>query len=201
MGQNCQISDSTARQNQGSGILSDTGGNFSSCVVQGNQGSFGIDAGWGSLLKGCNVSENTATTAGINASEGCLISQCTTAKNSGKGIVTAIGCHIKNCYSSENASSGISVYWSSRLEGNKSYENAGSGIYVTGGDNRIDGNHLQNNLYGIRTTKGGNFIIRNSSSGQTANYSITGTQTIGEIYAPGALILYPISPWENFSFK
>ncbi len=52
---------------------------------------------------------------------------------------------------------------------------------MTGTGNRIENNLVTNTDRGIEVDVDGNFIIRNTASGNTTAFSITGTQTIGLI--------------------
>ena len=85
-------------------------------------------------------------------------------------------------------------------------------IHVTGNDNRIEGNNVANNDRGIDVDLGGNIIIKNTASGNGANYDIVADNRYGPIIditalgAPAATgssaagTLASSDPWANFSY-
>ena len=63
---------------------------------------------------------------------------------------------------------------------------------------------MTNNARGLGVDSAGNLIVRNSASGNGANYAnVVGENTTGEVIdttAAGGTITETTSPWANFSF-
>jgi len=121
----------------------------------------------------------------------------------GIGIYAEVGSTIRDCATGLNAGDGIRVSADTFVAGNTCRANGnggdGAGIHATSGDNRIDGNTVTDNDRGIEVDIAGNLIVRNSASGNSTNYVITGTQTIGPIITATGTITNT-NPWANFSF-
>ncbi|MFH0794250.1 MAG: hypothetical protein V2A74_09500, partial [bacterium] len=93
-------------------------------------------------------------------------------------------CIVRNCICDQN---GLGI------------NNDGAGIHATGAGNRIEGNNVTRSDRGIDVDVGGNFIASNTAHGNTTNFSITGTQTIGPIITATGTITTTI-PTANFSY-
>jgi parallel beta-helix repeat protein len=218
------VQDCTARSNTpGIGIFTEDGCTVQRCTASGNSSDGGILVGTGSTVQDCASVSNTGrgytvssgstvqncsaygnTGEGIYALYGLTIINCAVSYNTGDGIYAAAGCTIQSCAAQFNTGDGIQISDDSQVRDCTCNSNGyltgdGAGIHVTGGDNRLDGNNVTDNDRGFDVDAAGNFIVRNSASGNTANYDITGTQTIGPIITATGTIS-STSPWANFGF-
>ena len=205
-----------AQANTGSaGIKVGNGCVVSECAAKENIGSFGIQAGTSCSIKNCSASLNKGTgniSYGIFASNGSTVLECAAylnnttnsapfTSNQGIGIGVASSAIVKNCSSYVNYGDGIKLSGDCLVEGNTCDGNGtgsadGAGIHSTSTDNRIDGNTVTDNDRGIDVDSSGSLIVRNSASGNGANYSIAaGNDT-------GAIKTTPVGAdaWDNFSF-
>lgn len=173
------IVDCLARHNSSSGIYVDRGGTIERCVANYNNGH-GISAGFGCVISKCSAYDNYGG-HGIQATLGSTISDCAAFANVGDGISIGNDCLVLDnvCY------------------GNGSGD--GAGIHANGADNRIQDNHCTDNGRGIYIDMAGNFIVRNTCSGNTIQYDITGTQTMGAVISSTGIITNS-NPWSNFEF-
>ncbi len=211
-GTSSSLSGCTASDNQITfvGIFASGGSTLNNCTANNNLGSFGIYTGVGSKLNGCTAFDNKGT-CGICADPGTIVENCTATYNSttnssgngGVGIMARSGSTVRGCTTKSNKGDGIQVDHDCIVTGNECDENGAygdaAGIHATGGDNRIENNNVTDNDRGIEVDVDGNFIIRNTASGNTTAFSITGTQTIGPIITATGTIT-TTNPWANFSF-
>ena len=195
-----------------SAIAAGVGSILVNCSATYNNTDYGIYAYPGSTLTNCNASNNgslAAQSAGINATDGCSVVNCSAYANTtgnpspsfatGMGIVAGNGVTIKDCTVRNNYGAGIRVNGACLVTGNNSSLNgvvtgAGDGIRTAGDNNRIDGNHVVGNgQYGIRSSTT-NVIVRNTSSGNGINYDVSSGANFGPLQTPGTAT----SPWANF---
>jgi len=194
------VNGNTARNNGGDGINT-----FDGCTVSGNtasgNSSNGISTGASSTVSGNTASGNG--NSGISASTGSTVSGNTVQVNTGDGIFANSSSTVSSNTASFNTGDGIQVTIDCLVLNNNCDSNGlgasdGAGILATGSDNRIDGNNVTDNDRGIEVNVAGNLIIRNSASGNTFAYTITGLQTLGPFIFPGTIT--STNPWANFVY-
>lgn len=200
-GEGSVLSGCVAASNTGNGIAANFGSSLINCSAIFNS-AIGIEVQGPGTVADCSSYWNLGD--GIVGGSAVTVSNCLSHTNSGDGIRLGAGSSAVHCNSGVNMGDGIEASNDAHLLANNCDSNGvtggdGAGIYVTGSDNRIDGNNVTDNDRGIDTDAGGNLIIRNSASGNTTNYDITGTQTIGPIITATGTIA-STSPWANFSY-
>lgn len=167
-----------------------------SCVATTNLHR-GIEVVYGSSVENCVACQNGDI--GIWLGYGNIIDDCTARENGGTGIYAREGNKIQNCTAHKNPV-GFGLYFDNMLEHCHAYLNrdgsAGSGIETTSYGNRIDSNNLTDNYIGINVTGSGNFIVRNSCTRNTTNYSIAANNDAGTIQTS------PVGAgaWDNFTY-
>lgn len=223
------VSNSTASSNGGNGFFANNAngpGSFTSCNAYANtlngflgtgnydacqanaNGEHGFNIANGSTVTNSNARGNVLN--GIIGGQGSTIIGCTARFNKGfAGIGVGEGV-IRDCATFGNDRHGIAVDRQALVINNASSQNGvgdgitdGAGIYVGamfgGTASRIDSNNVTFNDVGIRTVAGGNQILRNTASGNTTNYSLTGVNNVGTIQT-GAFTAGSAGPWDNFAF-
>ncbi len=207
----------SAGENVGDGFVIEEGSTITACNSYDND-SRGIRCSFDSTVTGCTLNRNStgieggsviigctivsSTFSGIVAQRGTTITNCTLRSNGNHGISAADGCSISGCTVLLNTFDGIVASSDCRITGNTCTGNGrsgGAGIHVTGSDNHIEGNTCTDATRGIDVDAAGNFIARNTASGNSTNYAITGTQTIGPIVSTTGVITNS-NPWANFEF-
>jgi len=174
------IRNSRASENTQAGFILGSRSLVQGCVSHSN-GSIGISVGFGSIVRDCTVTRNVGD--GVNTGAFCQVVECSAIENEADGIDVASGCTVSR----------------NLCESNGLFSADGAGVHVTGGDCRIEDNAVNRNDRGIDVDVAGNFVVRNSASGNTTNFDVTGTQTIGPIVTATGTIA-GASPWANFSF-
>ena len=225
LGNACSIRGCAAELNGGNGIQCGYPSVVADCAVLGN-GGIGINASGAAAISSCTARNNlsdgfavgpgstvTASSAcangnwGFNLVSGIQISSCAAYVNTNGGFYCGGYGQISHCTASANLSHGIQTGINTFVLENQCTYNGngtaiGAGIYVDFGTCRIEGNNLTGNHQGILCTNASavnNFIIRNSATGNTTNYQISGTQIIGPIVTATGTITTN-NPWANFSF-
>lgn len=189
------VKDCAASENAGDGINAGAGSTVADCAVAGNHGkgifvgdqgtvqncsasanlSYGIDANSLATVKNCTVAGNQGA-AGIRVVGTGVVGDCLVVSSSGHGIETGPGSTVQGCSVRGNTGDGIHVSANCSVFHNTATGNGDgvavqtAGIHATGNGNRIDGNHtFANNGDGILvdTTAVKNFVVRNTSGGQT----------------------------------
>ena len=193
--------DCTATGNLGDGFDASNGGQaFNDCTATGNTNYGFFIGGWG-LVNKCTANGNGSS--GFRGGRGARFSECHASQNGQAGFDAGYGNSVSGCTTSDNTGDGITVGYRCFIHNNECYANGaavnGAGIHLTLGGSRIEGNHVAENYYGIKADVAGNFIIHNSASGNTADFSITGSQSIGPIVSGDSMITTN-NPWANFSF-
>ena len=133
----------------------------------------GITVGPGSLIAGCNASDNG--TNGITVELGSTVQGCITENNRGAGILARNGTSVLNCSARQNLFDNIRVEGDCLVSGNScdnSSDLQGSGIYALSGDNRIENNNLTDNRVGLRINGSGNYVANNTVRNNSTNYVI-----------------------------
>jgi parallel beta-helix repeat protein len=182
------------------GIVAEIAATIENCTAFDNRYS-GFKISGDSVLRGCTaifnwnngfeLDSSTAIACSSSANEQagfrlgglCVVSTCASTGNTGDGFyLTGDDSLLERCMARSNGSGGD-----------------GAGIHLTSfaSGNRIDGNQVCENDRGIQVEGDGNFIVRNSASGNSTNFLITGTQTIGPIITATGTIATD-SPWANF---
>lgn len=221
IGRGSLVEDCTAQENVTTGIYARDGSVIKNCATYLNGGG-GILGLWGIAVTACSAYLNTGE--GIHVEGGCTVSDCVARENTRNGIYAAYGGLVRNCVAYQNSSNGVQGVFGTTITGCRTHYNKcdgirvdedcsvlnssgkgdgyigdGAGIHVTDADNRIEGNNVTDADRGIDVDAAGNLIIRNSASGNTTNYSITGIQTIGPIITATGTITNE-NPWANFEF-
>src|SRR6185503_8765197 len=121
----------------------------------------------------------------------------------GAGIIASFGSKVQNCSAFGNKGDGIRAISECSIVGNVCSENGngigagdGAGVHVTGADNRIEENNVIGNDRGIDVDAGGNLVLKNSASGNGTNYDISIASSYGpivDVTAGGAITT--TSPW------
>lgn len=157
---------------------------------------YGIMTSYNGLVLGCNASQNGQR--GISASQSSQVLDCTVAANP-EGISSGNGGIVSRCTVNYCTQWGIRASYGGQILDNSLDANGGTGISVNTYRTRIEGNNITRGGKGIEVTQAGNFIVRNTCSGNTSNFVITGTQTMGPIITATGTITNQ-NPWANFEF-
>ena len=196
---NCAASNNPAF----TGIFANGGSSLINCTAKNNTGTYGIDVESFSSLTNCSASNNTsvdATSAGISTGANCTISNCSSSSNSstaaasasttGMGFDVGGSSTIHGCTANSNEGDGINLLSDSVARGNMCDSNGnggdGAGIHATSSDNRIEGNNVTDNDRGIDVDAAGNLIIKNSASGNAANWDVVSGNVILVVQASTA---------------
>jgi len=178
----CTITGCTAFGNIGNGISTSNGCTITGCAAPFNSG-MGISIGGGCTITGCSAYLNNGS--GISTGSGCTITGCSAYSNFGDGISANSTTTISNCTARINTLDGIRVFSDCLILANMCSANGnggdGAGIHATGSDNRIEGNNCTDNDRGIDVDVAGNFIIKNTCSGNTINWTIAANNVVGPI--------------------
>lgn len=173
---------------------------FEACASTGNGGA-GIGGGSNSVIRDCIATLNS--NSGISVGNGCTIAHCSATSNVQHGIAANDACHISDCVAASNGLDGIRAATGCFIMNNLCRGNGaatiGAGIHVTGADNHIEANSVTTGDFGVDVDAGGNLVIRNSASGNTTNYSLTGTNTVGPTIT-SATIGTSTNPHANYSY-
>jgi hypothetical protein len=190
-------------------------------VIASGNSSYGILAGYTSIVRDCICQSNTF--AGISVNSG-LVCNCAVTDNGGTGITASSGvvrdcqvqssgsigisvqsCTVSGCFVQGSGESGIYVdSTGSQIVGNDCVgNNTGNvanhaGIFVNNSNNRIEANHVINSgVGGIVVANGtvNNVIIRNSVAGTANNFSVPAGNDVGPI----GTATNSVSPWANIS--
>lgn len=163
--ENFVIRDCVARSNGLNGFRVDYGGSVTNCVAVYNDLA-GIDGGQSVVISECSSNYNVI---GIDASNSCTVSGCTTVFNSGDGIrVGSDGIILSNvCDSNGNGGDG-------------------AGIHCVFSDSRIEGNNCTDNDRGVDVDIAGNLVVRNTCASNTVSWDIVAGNAIGPIVQTSA---------------
>ncbi len=136
----------------GTGFYSDVAANLNGCTARKSTGS-GFALGTDSVVANCLASENGVY--GFKLVDRGVISNSTASANALDGIIVGSRCLVTGNTCSSN---GVGA-------------NIGAGIKLAGADARAEGNNVSSNDIGIRADTAGNFIVRNTASGNSTNFS------------------------------
>lgn len=221
--ENVLIESCASTQNSGAGLLLGSGASVRACTISDNKGE-GLRAGPASAVADCLVRGNSK--AGLSLADGGTIYRTTAATNGGGGYVLGPASRIEACHAFENGGIGIDAgpgtsvlnctVRGSAADGIRIAAGgvvrdcavAGSGgshanILITGPDGRIEANTCSGAGQGIKAAVAGSFIARNTCSGNSTNFALTGLHTMGPIVTISGTIPYAagaagLSPWANF---
>ncbi len=194
--ENCHVDSVRAIQNSGAGIVVGGQSVLTACSAADN-GQYGIRAGTGSVVERCTAEGNQDD--GIIAGGSSVVRGSAVFFNTGDGVEAGPHSLVEGCAASNNGADGVRCAANARVIGNICNVNGGAGVHATLPANHLDGNTVQGNQRGIDVDTGGNFVVRNTAGGNSTNYAITGTQTIGPIVTAAGTII-STNPWANFEF-
>lgn len=158
----------------------------------------GISVGSSALISRCSATRNESV--GILAGPGSSVAGCVAEANVGDGISVTTGSSVQGCTVQANTGSGISVNTRCQAVGNTGNGNR-RGIYIGGNGSRIDGNACTGNTdEGYWVVGANNFLVRNTSQGNTTHYRTDGNAMGGPVenIAVSGTIPAAASPWANF---
>ncbi len=142
-----------------------------SCLASGN-GSDGFFIGTCSI-RDCVANDNGALGFNVVLS---TLSSCMTHGNADGGL----RCSDSNVRGS-TALDGMTLANRNIVIGNNCQRFGNSAMLVDGTDNRIEGNNLTNSSIGLGVIKPGNIIFRNTSSGNTINWSVVAGNALAPV--------------------
>jgi hypothetical protein len=160
----CHAANNTSNgfSTQGSGIIQ-------SCVATGN-GGVGISAS--GRLTGCYAAANGQQ--GIQASG--TVSECHTVGNDSGGARFSYAV-VESCRFED----GAEVQTGCIVRGNGCFRPGNTAMLVSGTDNRIEGNTFTNSTFGLSIIAPGNIVIRNTSGGNSINWSIVAGNALAPV--------------------
>lgn len=155
-------------------------------------GQSGLKAGTASRIH--DITSYSNGEHGIDADKACLIRNCTVTANGtdsiGSGIVVNENCTVLECNATANATYEIQATTANRIERNLCDCNGSgtlaqdSGIYIAGNYNLVEKNHISGCNKGIdipsTPARNNNIVVGNTAAGNTANFSFTGDNMIGQ---------------------
>ena len=180
-GSNCKIIGNTSQDNGEYGIsvsVSNTIVNNSSR----NNGKSGIYTNTACVINGNSCYDNTDN--GISASSGSTVINNSCYHNGKSGISAMTGSNILSNSCNVNLGDGIQVNDSCKITdnicNNNGYQSSdGAGIHSTYGINCIEHNVVCYNDRGIDVDWSGSYIASNRAKGNTTNYDIAASNTVG----------------------
>lgn len=162
-------------------------------------GTYGISAYGAASVKvtGVSVLTNGTTTShhGIYTGKKAVIKDSHSIGNRGSGIDVGANSIVTDCSAGENGYNGILVDEGSMVSRCLVYDNWYVGIWGNGPDTSIQGNSASRNQWGIYAP--GALMVQNHSSGNTNNYSLSGSGSYGPLIS-GTGVITNLNPWANF---
>ncbi|MDB6124586.1 MAG: hypothetical protein JWQ71_3579 [Pedosphaera sp.] len=201
---NTVIRDCVANNNTSSGIYT-----LDECKVTGcsmlNNDMHGIQVGARGAIRDCTANFNR--TNGISGTDQCTVTGCTANANgngvAGHGINLGVRGTVRQCIASQNQASGIFVSGDSVVVENHASSNglgngaSAAGIRtISGSSSRIEGNQVRDNAGTGILASSSDLVFRNSSGGNTVNYS----PTSGANFAPIQSLSTATNALGNFVF-
>lgn len=165
----------------GPGVIGGARCTFSHCTI-GGTGDSGIIGQQDCRVDRCSVFD--ASAHGYNLGATSVITDSEARSCSLNGINTQSNCTVKSCTAGFNHGNGVLVDQLSVVSGNNCVRNGlgtGAGIRVTGGGCRIEDNHCTGADFGVQVASANNWIVRNTCSGNTTNWSIAANNVFGPI--------------------
>jgi hypothetical protein len=202
------VLDCTAVQNGQLAYFIGEGSVISRCTAQLNTSGTAFSISRGGAVSDCTAVSNAG--GGFGASSGDVTFFNSNSRgNGGYGFSLADSSSIQHCTSVNNGADGIvalgnCLILNNTVSGNGQTATGSAGIRVNGANNRIDGNNVLNHSraltdVGIQVSAAGNLVVRNSASNNTANFSITGVNTVDPVITATGTIT-STNPWANFEF-
>ncbi len=218
----CILSNCSASNNTGpAGIATDASCRLSNCSAANNSVTDGIATGNACTLTHCTAVSNTSgasTSSGISTGTQSAVIACTVAgtdnsnptgtSSTGIGIRTSSKCTIIDCTVTSNKGDGI-LFTANCLVRNNTCQangvgNGGSGIHTQFNKSRIEGNTSIDNETGYTVESGGNLIIKNSSRGGLAAFTLAPGNSVGDridVFNGGAgANITSTNSWANFLY-
>lgn len=220
-----------ANDNDGDGIDVNSGSLVTACVASSNTGAgFALSLGTTAVActaynndngftgQGCVITNSTShrnSSHGFMLFEGNTVTGSSAYRNAGAGFFASGSNTIAQCIATANDLEGIRVSSNSFVRDNQCNGNGagtagGANILVAGSDNRIQGNNCTDADRGIDIDSAGNYIVGNTCSGNTVNWTaVTGnvclvvaaTQTISVINGDsGGISPGSTNPFANFTY-
>ncbi len=182
-GDSSVITGCTANSNTSGGFGTGSGCTIANCTASFNSGA-GFDVLSGCTIVNCTAANNTDF--GFNTGSGATVTSCTAYNNTGIGIAVTTTSTVSDCTVSASPRDGIRCASRCLIRNNTCNGQGGgfglsAGIHATGGGNRIEGNNCSNSDRGIDVDSDGNFIVRNTCSGNTLNWTIAASNVVGPI--------------------
>lgn len=213
VGANSSVIDSRASFNTLDGL----NGSFNVSVhdsAMTSNGDYGISLGNGASVRNSVASSNTSD--GMRLGAGSSVIGSVARTNGGDGIESGTESVVRDCTASINGRNGVFVQGRSMVIGNACHLNGASsssaGIHVIGSDSHIEGNMTNFNDFGIAVGTAGNFIIKNTASNNTTNYSFVANNYYGKVVDlvnagtpavsgnSGTNQVGTAEPWSNFAY-
>ena len=224
------VTSCVASSNAGTGFGLGPGCTLIGSTASGN--AIGVTAS-ASIIRDCVVSDSDSHGASVFSA--CTIADSTFYRNGGHGVDLNGGTNIKNCTASENDGHGFSIGTNSSIQGctardngssginatnaaiilqNQCHNNGqglfgGAGISVDGNDNRVEGNNCTSQDLGIDVNASGNFLLANTCSGNTTNWSVVANNKCLVVLGTNAGAINgdaggtspgSTNPWANFTY-
>jgi parallel beta-helix repeat protein len=182
-GDSSVITGCTANSNTSAGFGAGVGCTIANCTASFNAGP-GFDVLSGCTIVNCTAANNTDF--GFTTGSGATVTSCTAHNNSGVGIAVTTASTVSDCTVSSSSRDGIRCASRCLIRNNTCNGQGGglglsAGIHATGSGNRIEGNNCSNADRGIDVDSDSNFIVRNTCSGNTLNWTIAAGNVVGTI--------------------
>lgn len=174
------------------------------------------NAGVGIYCVSGTVTNCTARLNGIDGFvvvSGAIIRGCSATANVDDGIAAGTGCTVVDCTASANGNDGIVVNGDCRVRGNNCDGNGattanGAGIHLvlagipvpSVADCRVEENNCTDADFGILVDGAGNVIMRNTCSGNTTNYSIVASNSVGQVLVVSGSTITTTNSFANFEY-
>jgi len=178
----CAITACTSYLNGGDGFAVGSNGTITGCTAGHNTGN-GVTGFSNCTITGCTSSQNVGH--GVSVFTASQITASSAHSNAASGISVGSGSTVSNCVANANDLDGIVASASCLILANTCSINGnagdGAGIHTTDTDNRIEGNTCTSQDRGIDVDIPGNFIVKNTCSGNTFNWTIAANNVCGPI--------------------
>lgn len=152
-------------------------------VIAKNNGGVGINAGNDYVVDDCSAFDNAGV--GISTGSGCIVTKSVSRGNY-IGFAIGIGTIAQDNVATANESDGFTcgsraVVRNNVAVGNGTAVTNGAGIYVSGNFCRVEGNTMHSADYGLQIISATNTVMRNTCSGNTTNWAISGGNYVAPI--------------------
>lgn len=217
-GYGCVLDGCSARENEACGISAGRATTVKGCSA-GENGDDGIRAAEGCVILECASTGNYSN--GIQVARGCTITRCAVSASGKDGIRSSSAATIAGCTVENSGSAGIRVGGETLVKGCSAVHNE-YGIRVTGDHAVVAGNLCNDTLHegilvqssaagcrieennvvgasqaGIYVAGPSNVVVKNTASGNSPDYQITGAGNVVGCITNSAQTTYP---WANFTY-